>query len=227
MYKSMLFLHWKQIKYALIPAVVACFGLPLMVVSGMGPRAGSGSSLEAYQIIAELNQWLYWFPSLAAAVGILIGLSAWNWDHAHNHVYALSLPVTRFQYSLNKLLAGATLALIPAAGMWLGAHVAAAAVELPVGLRAYPNELAVRFLFAMLLLYGMFFALASGTKATTLKLLTLVLLFVVLGSVGNDVLADYYPVFERVHMVEYALEALIEAPGPFQVLTGNWALIDV
>ncbi|MEM7414207.1 MAG: hypothetical protein AAF389_01850 [Gemmatimonadota bacterium] len=227
MYKSMLFLHWKQIKYALIPAVVASFGLPLMVVSGLGIRAARGTPLEAYQIIGELNTWLHWFPSLASALGILIGLSAWNWDHAHNHVYALSLPVSRFEYVLNKLLAGATLALIPFAGMWLGAHVASAAVDLPVGLNAYPNQLAVRFLFAMLLLYGLFFALASGTKATVLKLLTVVLVFVLLGSLGNEVLADYYPVFERVHMVEYALRTLIEAPGPFQVFSGNWALIDV
>lgn len=228
MYKSLLFLHWKQIKYALIPAVIASFGLPLLMVSGLGSPAGvRGTPLEAYQIIGELNEWLYMFPTLAASIGVVIALSAWNWDHQYNHVYALSLPVTRFEYVLNKLLAGATLALIPVSGLWIGAHVASLAVDLPTGLNAYPNQLAVRYLFAMLLMYGMFFAFASGTKATTVKIMSVVAVVLFVGITGNDLLAEYFPYFERVHVIEAVMNSLVDAPGPFQVFTGNWALIDV
>ncbi len=228
MYKALLFLHWKQVRFALVPAVIASFGLPLLLVSGMGsPNGSPTASLQAYQIVSELNDFLYLFPALAAGIGAVLALSAWNWDHQFNHVYALSLPVTRFEYVLNKLLAGFTLALIPAAGLWLGAHVASLSVSLPVGLRTYPNQLAVRYLFALFLMYGLLFAFASGTKATTVKVLSGVVGLVVLGTLGNELLAGFFPYFADTHVLEAVMRTLVEAPGPFQVFTGNWALIDV
>jgi hypothetical protein len=228
MYKSLLFLHWKQIRHALALAAVASFALPLLMVSGMGTPPGMEAlSLEAYRIIGGVEAWLMFFPMLALAIGVTLALSSWNWDHQLNHVYALSLPVTRWEYTLQKLLAGMTLAMIPAVGLWIGAHVAAASISLPEGLHAYPNQLAVRFSFAILLSYALLFSMAAGTTKTTLKVVGVVLAFVFFGSMANDYLAMYSPFFDRVQIVQGVLEWMLRAPGPFEVFTGNWSLIDV
>ena len=44
MYQPMLFIHWKQVRLVLIPFVIAAFGLPLMVIQGLGPAPGAGLS---------------------------------------------------------------------------------------------------------------------------------------------------------------------------------------
>jgi len=228
MYQPMLFLHWKQIRMALIPFIVASFGLPLLAVQGLGTAAEAGStSLEAYRIMADFQVWLEFFPMLAAAVGITLALSSWNWDHNLKHVYALSLPVTRWEYTMLKMGAGVTLALLPAAGMWLGAQVAAASISLPVGLNAYPNQIAMRFFLAIMISYAVFFSLAAGTVRTTLWVLSGVVGFFILGNVVTFFLADYYDFFFRTNVVEVVLNWLLNAPGPFEVFTGSWSLIDV
>lgn len=228
MYQPMLFVHWKQVRLVLIPFVLAAFALPLLVVQGLGATPGADEpSMMAYRIVAEYQVWLPFFPLLAFATGITLALSAWNWDHQQGHVYALSLPLARWEYAMLKMGAGAALALIPAAALWLGAHVAAASVSLPEGLQAYPNQLAMRFFLAILLSYAFLFALAAGTIKTTVWLLSGAVVFFVVGGAVNEGLAYYFEVFEHVNVVEEALKLLVEAPGPFEVFTGNWRLIDV
>jgi hypothetical protein len=227
-YTSMLFLHWKQVRHALVLLVMASFGLPLLTVGGLGTPPGMEStSLEAYRFLDGFQDWLPFFPSLAIGIGMTLALSAWNWDHRLDHVYALSVPMTRWEYTLQKLLAGLTLALVPAAGMWLGALLAAASVTLPEGLNAYPTELAVRFFFAILLSYAMLFALAAGTVRTTLTVFGVVFCFVFFGSIVNDLLAPRIEFFTRVNVVETAFDWFMSAPGPFEVFNGSWSLIDV
>lgn len=228
MYQPMLFLHWKQIRIALIPFVLASFGLPLLVVGGLGaPADTSGATLEAYEVLLSMQPWLVFFPVLAAAIGSVLALSAWNWDHKLDHVYALSLPLTRREYALLKMGAGGVLALLPAAALWAGAHVAAASITLPEGLHAYPNQLAVRFLLAIFLSYAVLFAMAAGTVRTTLWIISALVAFVVVGTVANDVFAVFFDFFESTNVVLRVLWWLGRAPGPFAVFTGSWALIDV
>lgn len=228
MYKSMLFLHWKQVRPGLALAVIAAFALPIMAVEGLGGSPGANTaSLEAYRFVAAFESWLPLFPLLALGIGVTMALSAWNWDHQLKHVYALSLPMSRWEYTLQKLLAGMTLCAIPAAALWVGAHVAAASIELPTGLNAYPNEIGVRFLFAILISYALWFALAAGTVRTTLWVVGTVGAFVFLGTIANDLLGNYFVYFQQTLVVEEVLNWLIQAPGPFEVFTGSWALIDV
>jgi hypothetical protein len=228
MYTSMLFLHWKQIRVPLLLAVVAAFALPLLAIDGLGTPPGMDvASMDAYRVVTSVQAWQTYFPLLAFAVGVIMALSAWNWDHQGRHVYALSLPMTRWEYSLHKMLAGMTLCALPAAGLWLGAHVAVASIDLPVGLNAYPDELAGRFLFAMLLAYSVLFAMAAGTIRTTLWLVGGVIGFVVIGTIGNDVLGAYFVYFQQMHVVQSVFEWVMSGPGPFEVFSGNWSLIDV
>jgi hypothetical protein len=123
--------------------------------------------------------------------------------------------------------AGVVLALLPATALWLGGHVAAASIVLPEGLRAYPNELGVRFLMAILLSYGLFFALAAGTIKTTLRLATALVVIGVFATVGWDSLAPHVEIVASTNAVDVLMRWVIEAPGPFEVFTGSWALIDV
>jgi len=228
MYRSLLFLHWKQVRWALVLSVVGAFALPLLMVSGMGGAvAGDARGTAAYRLLESMNEWLYFFPTLAGVIGMTLALTSWNWDHQYNHVYALSLPLSRWEYTLNKLLAGFTLTLIPAAGLWLGAHVASASVDLPSGLHAYPNQLGFRFLLALMISYSLLFAMAAGTKSTAIKVLGGGLAAVFLGTIANDMLAQYYDFFGRNQVIEIAMTWLATAPGPFEVFSGNWSLFDV
>jgi hypothetical protein len=231
MYQPMLFLHWKQIKVALLPFMIAAFGLPLVSVQGMGgdPTAGGSAAggPAAYEFLVGAQAWVVVFPLLAAAIGVTLALSAWNWDHQLHHVYALSLPVPRWQYATLKMGAGTLLALLPAAAFWAGAHVAAASLTLPEGLHAYPNALALRFLLAELVAYAVLFAMAAGTIRTTLVVVTAWFVFLFVGGSLNGFLGSEFEVFREVNVVEAFMDVLVGPHGPFEVFSGSWMLIDV
>ena len=226
-YRPLLFLHWKQIRFALIPLAIASFGLPILAVDGLGVPAGAeAATLDAFRMVLGFQEWVYFFPLLALGIGTTLALSAWNWDHQLNHVYSLTLPMTRWEYTASKMLAGATLALIPTATLWAGAHLAAASLTLPAGLNAYPNELAVRFFFATLVPYAAFFALAAGTIRTTVTVLGTVLGAVVMLALIGDLLPGAL-MYRGVDLLDAFVQWSVNAPGPFEVVTGSWSLIDV
>ncbi|NJD18883.1 MAG: hypothetical protein FIA95_06320 [Gemmatimonadetes bacterium] len=228
MFQPMLFLHWKQIKLALLPLVVAAFALPLLSVKGLGSLgAFPEDALGAYQVILSGAFWVPVFPVLAGVTGITLALSSWNWDHQLHHVYALSLPIPRWRYAALKMGAGVTLAVLPALAFWAGAHAAATAVALPPGLHAYPNALAVRFLLSVLVSYAAMFALAAGTVRTTVVLVTALFLFMLVGGSLNDWLGQQFDVFQRVNVVEAFFQLFWSRSGPFEVFSGSWLLIDV
>ena len=227
MYQPMLFVHWKQVRLLLIPFVVAAFGLPLLAVQGLGADAADGVSAEVYQIVSGHQLWLPLFPMLAGAVGIVLALTAWSWDHRLGHVYALSLPVARWEYALLKMGAGIALGLVPTLAFWIGTHVAAASVTLPAGLSAYPNQLALRFFLAMLIAYAFFFALGAGTMKTTVWVVSGIFAALVASEVLGDVLVLYFSDLEGLSFLELASDWFVERGGPLEVFTGNWTLIDV
>lgn len=220
MYQPMLFVHWKQVRHLLLLFVVAAFGLPLLAVQGLGVVPGSVGAAGVYALAAAPTPWLPLFPALAGVVGVTLALTAWSWDHRLGHVYALSLPVARWEYALLKMSAGIVLGLLPTSALWLGAHLAAASVTLPAGLNAYPNQLAFRFFLAMVLAYALFFALGSGTTRTTMRILIVVLGLLVAvqlvpGALGGSTL------------LQLGTDWLVDRGGPLEVFTGSWTLIDV
>ena len=228
MVQPMLLVHWKQARLLLLPFIVAAFGLPLLVVQGFGWGADEQAvSLEAYRILASYQVWLPYFPMLAASIGGVVALTAWNWDHHLGHVYALSLPVARWEYVMLKMGAGAALLLVPVMALWLGAHAATASITIPEGLRAYPNQLAFRFFAAAMISYALFFAMGAGTIRTTVWIVSAVMAFVIGGNLVSSMLELYEPTLDRVNVVQTVVTWLLRAGGPFAVFTGNWTLIDV
>lgn len=227
MYQPMIYLHWRQVRVALIPFVVAAFGLPLLLVQGMGGYDPQSAGVAAYQYLVNGQTWLPLFPLLAAATGITLALSSWNWDHQLNHVYALSLPISRWRYATLKMGAGLVLGLVPAASFWVGVHVAAASVSLPEGLHAYPDALAIRFTLAVLVSYAFFFALAAGTVRTTVVLITTFFVLLLVGGSVMDFLADRFLLLQDTNAVELFMETLTGRHGPLEVFSGSWMLFDV
>jgi hypothetical protein len=215
MYQPMLFIHWKQARLPLLPFSVAAFGLPLVSIQGLGGSLTESQFDYAFSAWATLSLPIY--PALAFLTGVVLALTAWNWDHQLKHVYALSLPLSRWEYAMLKMGAGVVLTLIPTVLMWLGAHAASAAVSLPEGLHAYPNQLAFRFFLATLLSYSLLFAMAAGTVKTSLWLVSTI----VAAFVASVVILDAF------NFADAALQYLWRAGGPFEVFTGSWALIDV
>lgn len=227
MYQPMLFLHWKQIKVALIPFVVAAFALPLLSIQGMGSAGDLDGATAAYVILASGQVWLPVFPVLAVSIGVTLALSSWNWDHQLNHVYALSLPLPRWEFTMLKMGAGVVLAMLPALGFWAGVHLAAASVALPAGLHAYPNALALRFFLSILLSYAAFFALAAGTVKTTVGVASALFLFLVVGGSLNGFLGNFFGFFQETNVVQAVFDLATGSHGPLEVFFGSWALIDV
>lgn len=225
MYHPMLFLHWKQARLALLPFVVAAFGLPLASVGGLGGNLEE--TWEAYRALSAAEIWLPLYPMLATAIGMTLALTSWNWDHQMKHVHALSLPLARWEYVLLKMGAGIVLCLVPSAALWAGAHLASASVSLPEGLRAYPNALAVRFFLAIVVSYAALFAAAAGTVKTTLRVVTALIVGLFLAGTVPGLLAPLFPSLDDVRLSETIYRALVETPGPFSVFTGTWSLIDV
>ncbi|MCG6957991.1 MAG: hypothetical protein LJF04_18520 [Gemmatimonadetes bacterium] len=225
MYQPMLYLHWKQIKLVLIPFVIGSFGLPLLTIQGLGTNGGT-TVVEPMTALLSAQSWLTMYPLLAAAVGITLALSAWNWDHQLDHVYSLSLPISRRQYAMMKMGAGAALALLPVAALWMGSLVAASVVTLPAGLHAYPNQLALRFLLGVMISYATAFAFAAGTIRTTVIVLSAVLLYFLGGAAAQSYLAVFIPFFQHHDLVGNTFNVLLTT-GPFAVFTGSWVLIDV
>lgn len=228
MFGQILFTQWKSLRIGMIPFVIAAFGLPIMAVQGFGGDHSASTSvmLDMQLLFQGWQAWLPIFPALAVTVGMVTALNAWNWDHKGEHLYSLSMPIHRWQYALYKMGAGALLLLLPAVGMWLGALTASASLSLPEGLNTYPTLLSVRFLVAGLIAYSCMFALASGTIKTTVIIFSSIFGGILVLALASDLMVVAIPGWEWSVNV-FIERALMEWPGPLQVFSGNWTLIDV
>ncbi|MGD2155179.1 MAG: hypothetical protein PVG79_18075 [Gemmatimonadales bacterium] len=214
MFRAILYTQWKWTRLALLPGVIVAFTLPILSIQG------AGESLVASWVLQGVRGWAVWFPALAAALGLLVAVTAWREDHRGDHVYALSLPVERWRYALLRFAAGAALLAAPIVALWLGSLIAAAAASIPPTLRTYPNALALRFALAALVAYGVFFAISAGTVRTAA---------IVLGAVAVFIAADVLlrAAGWEVSIGREVMAWLTRAPGPLTVFSGRWMLIDV
>jgi len=220
MYRQVLLAQWNASRQAVLTFFVLGFALPLVAVyfgtSGVAATSGQvGGWLRGAERVGAL------LPILALFVGVFLGMASWAPDHLGRHVYALSLPLPRWQFVLLRFQAGLTLLAAPVAGVLLGSVTASMAVTLPAGIHAYPIALTVRFALAALLCFAIFFSISIATKRMVLS---------VLGVLGGVLLTDllYNLVADSSTSVTVALfQALTTWPGPLAILMGRWALFDV
>lgn len=218
MFRQMLYTQLKWSLIALATLVVAGFAIPIFSVQHAGILRPA--TPDAAMLLTGVRGWGVAYPILAGALGLVAALTAWSHDHRGNHVYALSLPVARWRYALLRFTAGGVLILPIVVALWVGGLAAGSASTIPNGLHAYPTALAMRFGLAAFVAYAAFFAIASGTSRTAAWVLGVVGALVVLqiGLSAAGVHASFLP---------DALERLYTWPGPFELFTGQWMLINV
>jgi len=218
MFRMMLYTQWKWSRLAVVLGAVGAFALPVLSVGQFG--ASRASRWEVQAMLGSIQAWGVLYPVLAIVLGLSIAALAWTYDHRGRHVYALSLPIPRWHYVLLRFGAGAVLLAGPVIALWAGTLAATGAATVPAGLHAYPTTLALRFALATLLAYSLFFAAASGTMRTARY---------ILGAIGLIVAVDVLSAMAgmNLHIFESVFLRLIVWPGPLDILTGRWMLIDV
>jgi len=219
MYREMLRMQWRSSIAIVAVLTVVAFAAPLMTVV-YGANLGQATSYTVASWLTAAASVGVAIPVIALIIGVLLGMSVWSADHLGHHVYAMSLPLPRWQYVLLRFGVGLTLLAAPVAAVAAGALLATAAVELPAGLHAYPAPLAVRFAAAALVCYSLFFALSTATRRVALALL---------GTLGGFALSDLLlaALGSNTVVVETAFRVLTTWPGPLAILMGRWALFDV
>jgi len=211
--------QWMHARLIVLLFLFLAFTVPLLSVM-YGGDVGTGSSFQVATWLNASRVVGQGIPYVALGLGVLLGMSTWAPDHAGRHVYALSLPLPRWQFVLMRFVAGCVLILIPAAALLAGSLVAIASVSLPDGVHAYPMALTARFLLSALLMYSVFFAISIGTRRAVV---------LTLGTIGGLVLADIMlGAFGREAVVVTTIvRAMTRYPGPLAILLGRWALFDV
>lgn len=228
MFRTLLFYQWKTARWAVLMLAPLCLGLPILVMRfATAIMSDQRYGSDAYDMIGMAQVWAPSFPLLAAVTGAAFGLTAWTWDHSSNHVYALSLPMPRWEYVLLKMAAGALLLAIPIGATMVGAIVATTITSIPEGIQAYPIAFAGRFLMGASLIYAITFALAAGTIKTTVRIFVGVMLVMVFGTLFVGFLKTTMNLEGLQTPLEILSDALLNWPGPFNVFGGSWMLIDV
>ncbi len=220
MFKVILETQWKWARMPLLLATVAAFTIPMISVRGLGE--GTASGVNALYAMVSMATWAVAYPLLAAAVGLLLALTAWGSDHRQGHYYALSLPIPRWRYSFLRLGAGFVLLVGPVIGIAVGSSLAAAAAAIPAGLTAYPMALAIRFGLAATMAYTMLFAVSAGS-ARTAGFVLAVLLVILIAPVAVFLFAPP----ESGQFVHPILDRIYDWRGPLGIFGGRWMLIDV
>ena len=214
MFRAILYTQWKGARVLVLLATVIGFAIPLASLQ-------NASGMEnAVQFISAMQHWAGGYAILAAGLGLLVALTAWQPDHAGRHVYALSLPIARSRYALLRMGAGALFLVPPVIGVLLGSLVVTGSDAIPAGLTAYPFALAARFALAAAVSYAIFFAIAASTSQTA---------GVILGVIAAVIFTQYLlsVTGSDMDIVNPIIEFVFVRPGLLSIFSGRWMLVDV
>ena len=215
MFRAILRTQWKWTRLAVLVAVLAAFAVPLMSVN---------SNLDVRTprlLISNMQTWGVGYALLAGAVGLLVAWLAWASDHRGHHVYALALPVARWRYVLLRFAAGVLFLVPVVVALGAGALLATSATgAVPTGLQAYPLALTLRFAFAALVAFAIFFAISAASARAAGYVLGAICL-VLVSEFVTDAMGLHWEI--GLHAVDF----LMVYPGILSVFGGRWTLIDV
>ena len=96
MFRQILFVNWKAARFGMIPFLLAAFALPLLTVQQARVKEAlpETASVRGAELLHLVSLWTPLYPALALAIGAVLALMVWNWDHRGQHVYPLSLPLS-------------------------------------------------------------------------------------------------------------------------------------
>lgn len=215
MFRVIVWAQWKATRALVLLTTVLAFALPLAALQAASDLA------RASEFVTVMEQWGAAYALLAAALGLLVALGAWRRDHLGGHAYALSLPLARSRYVLLRFGAGALFLVPTVIGLLLGGLLVAASDAIPAGLHVYAAALALRFAFAALVAYAIFFAIASSTSKTA---------GYIIAAMGGLVFAQYLIGVVSdggQDVISPVLNFIFYKPGILSVFAGRWMLVDV
>jgi hypothetical protein len=217
MFGQVLYTQWKWAKTELFLYVLAAFLIPTIII-----RIGF-SYVDTYAIRSVLDVGTYagiFFAALAMLCAFGLAWRPYILDAGLKHVGPLSLPISWGRFVRLRFLAGATLLLIPAIGVWFGGLLATASVTVPPTLHAYPGGLALRFYLASLVAYAAAFLLQYVAGKHAARFAIIVFFVIAAGEVAAQLLGYG-------SLLTGAWNLLTNWPGPFSVFAARWMLIDV
>jgi hypothetical protein len=213
-WRAVLETQWKWTRGLAFIGVVIGFALPLLSLrTAAGARTTAG-------FILTMQAWGVAYAITAGALGLMTAIAAWAYDHRLRHVYALSLPIARWRYVLMRFGSGLPTLALPVFAVLIGAEIVAHNAAVPAALHAYPIALTLRFAFAMLVAYSLFFAISSATGRTAAYILGAIVLIVV-----AQILLSSTSL--KVDLLSRAMDIVFAAPGLLAVFGGRWMLVDV
>jgi hypothetical protein len=206
--------QWKWTRGIALLAVIVAFAIPVLSVYFAAQHP------DERIFIRTMQGWGVGYAIVAAGLGLIIGLIAWSQDHRLRHVYVLSLPIARWKYVLMRFTSGLVLLMLPVVALFVGAEIVAHTKWVPTTLHAYPVALTLRFAFATLVAYAVFFAIASATAKTAGYILgglaAVAMIQFVLSVSGTEL-----------NVVQRVVDIVFAAPGLLAVFSGRWMLVDV
>ncbi len=217
MFRAMLNVQWTWARMELAVYSAIAFVVPVLVLKAMYAARMEGAVGAALSASTGIGGFL---AVLAFLAGVTLAARPWILDNARNHVLPLSLPIAWPRFVQLRFLAGATLVAVPAIAVWLGGLLAAMVIDIPATLHVYPASIALRFLGAGLVFYAIAFAIQyiGGRRAPMIvasALLAWLVLEVVSQALG----------FGSITVGAWNL--LSTWPGPLEMITARWMLVDV
>ncbi|HEY9228698.1 MAG TPA: hypothetical protein VIP11_18730 [Gemmatimonadaceae bacterium] len=213
-WRAMLETQWKSTRGLMLFAALVMFAVPLFsLYTSVGARTDA-------IFIMTMQSWAVAYTLCAAGLGLLMGMQSWSQDHRLRHVYALSLPIPRWQFVLHRFTIGLLLLVLPMVTLFIGAEIVAHSSLVPQTLTAYPVALTLRFVFATLVAYAVFFSISSATARTAGYILGAVTVVfagqILLSAIGV-----------RLDLAGRFADLVLASPGLLAVFSGRWMLIDV
>lgn len=215
MLKAMIRIQWKACWHIVSALAVAALALPIVSVH-LGWKGAA--NLPFY--LTQLQLWGLFYPGLALVAAIALAAAIWASDRRGQHVYALLLPVPRWRYVLLRYFAGVALLIPIVVCLWVGTLIATLTLDLPPGIRIFPNAIAIKFALALILLFGFTFTAAAASSRVLGYGLRALGLFLA-AHVAVSLLT------EGTNLISSLVGVLTTWPGPLAPLGGRWMLIDV
>jgi hypothetical protein len=214
MWRAVLESQWKWTRGLALLGVLIAFALPMLSLR----TAATAPTVVSF--IGTMAAWGVGYAIAAGALGLMNAVVAWGFDHRLRHVYALSLPIPRWRYVLLRFGAGLVMLAIPVVALLIASEITAHSALVPKELNAYPIALTLRFAFALLVAYALFFAISAATPRTA---------GYILGAIALIVVAQvFFGVASlRIDLLSRVMQYVFAAPGLLAVFGGRWTLVDV
>lgn len=221
MLRQMIYTQWKWSKLELGVYSVLGFVIPVVTMKLLTMKVTSADSVIPIGSLLDASVGTGIFLLILALLcSVSLAVRPWVTDNARAHVLALSLPLRWAEFIRLRFLAGAALLLAPTLAVWFGGVLAAVSMPIPSSLHAYPTSVAARFLAGALVMYAAVFAFQHLAGRRAAKVAAGILVALLVAELVAQATRLPSPFLFLWHIAT-------SWPGPFEVMTARWMIIDV